>query len=271
MEVFEWRNKRITLIDLSDTLENETRSFEPNPHEIKYIDHIEGMKLGAEIFKIPPNALEQIFPRGHAWAVELVTLSTHSGTHIDAPYHYGPLMADGRPARTIDQVPLRWCFGDGVVLDMTHKNRGEGISAEDLEEALEKIGYRLKPYDIVLIRTDAFKRFKEPGYDKLHAGLTRDGVAFLVERGVKLIGIDAWGLDRPFDVMFKEALEDGYEFWQAHFYGLEQEYCQIEKLTNLDKIPRPYGFTVIAFPFKIKGASAGWARVVALVEEEDEL
>jgi kynurenine formamidase len=270
VEVFEWGNKRIALIDLSDTLENETRAFEPNAHEIRYIDHVEGMRLGAEVFKMTSDVLEKAFPRGHAWAVELVTVSTHSGTHVDAPYHYGPLMADGRPARTIDQVPLRWCFGDGVVLDMTHKKRGDGISANDIEEALEKIGYTLKPYDIVLIRTDVYKRFKEPGYDLLHPGLTRDGVAFLVERGVKLIGIDAWGLDRPFDVMLKEALEGKYEFWQAHFYGLEQEYCQIEKLTNLDKIPRPYGFTVIAFPFKIKGASAGWARVVALVELEED-
>lgn len=266
MEEFEWGGRRVVLIDLSDTLENETAPFEPNRHEIRYIDHVEGMKLGADIFKLSPDVLPKIFPRGYAWAVEVATLSSHSGTHVDAPYHYGPRMVDGRPARPIDQVPLRWCFGDGVVLDMTHKSRGEGITAQDIEEALRKIGYALKPYDIVLIRTDTYKRFKEKGYDVLHAGLTREGTAYLVERGVKLIGIDAWGIDRPFDVMFKEALEGRYEFWQSHFYGLENEYCQIEKLVNLDKIPRPYGFTVMAFPAKIKRAGAGWARVVALVD-----
>ena len=265
MEELVWKGRRVALVDLSDTLENETSAFEPNRHEIRYVDHVEGMNLGAQIFGLSPEVLTKIFPRGHAWAVEIVTLSSHSGTHVDAPYHYGPRMKDGRPTRTIECVPLRWCFGDGVVLDMTHKARGDGITDSDVEEALRKIGYTLKPYDIVLIRTDASKHFKEKGYDMLHAGLTREGAAYLVERGIRLIGIDAWGLDRPFDVMFKEAVEGTYEFWQAHFYGLENEYCQIEKLTNLDKLP-PYGFTVMAFPTKLKGASAGWARVVALVE-----
>lgn len=88
--------------------------------------------------------------------------------------------------------------------------------------------------------------------------------------GAGTIGIDAWGLDRAFDVMAGEVLrgEEGVEFWETHLYGLEEEYVQIEKLANLDKLPVSHGFTVMAFPCKIRGPSAGWSRVVALVEME---
>jgi kynurenine formamidase len=62
---------------------------------------------------VPPSG-----PGGRAGAIERVSVSTHAGTHLDAPYHYGPTMVDGTPARTIDKVPLSWCFSDAVVLDM---------------------------------------------------------------------------------------------------------------------------------------------------------
>jgi len=55
--------------------------------------------------------------------------------------------------------------------------------------------------------------------------------------------------------------------WEAHFAGREREYCHIEKLANLDKIPKPFGFKVACFPIKITGASAGWCRPVAIVEK----
>jgi kynurenine formamidase len=269
VEPFYWLGKKVALIDLSSTLSNDTKAFEPNAHDITYLDHVQGMQLGAKIMGWDETMTRKVFSRGYVWAVEQVTLSTHSGTHIDAPYHYGPRMTDGTKARTIDEVPLRWCFGHGVVLDMTTRDREAGIAREDIEAELERIGYSLQPYDIVLVRTDTSKRFHEPRYDFKHAGLRREATQFLVESGVKLIGIDAWGIDRAFDVLVKDALAGKAEFWESHFYGLEREYLQIEKLANLDRLPQPYGFTVMAFPYKIRGASAGWARVVALVEVDD--
>lgn len=268
METYVTGNRRVTLIDLSDELENATSDFEPNRHQIQYVDHVTGMNMTVDVFKVDRNLLPALFPDGHAWAVEIATLSSHSGTHIDAPYHYGPT-SGGEPAKTIEQLPLRWFFGDAFVLDMTHKQRGEGITADDVEAALAKIGYTVKPLDIALVRTDTWKHFKEPGYDRMHAGLERSATQYLVERGVKVIGIDAWGLDRPFDVMFREAAGGVRgRFWESHFYGKEREYCQIEKLTNLDKIPKPFGFTVACFPYRLKGASAAWTRAVAIIEDE---
>jgi len=254
--------RTLTLIDLSDCIGNETSDFEPNPHRITYISHAEGLALSAR-YGLKP----EYFAPGHAWAVESVTLSTHSGTHVDAPYHYGPT-SGGAPAKTIDQLPLRWFYSDGVRLDMRQKAPGEGITADDMKRELERIGYAIKPLDIVLVWTGASQHFKEPGYDQRHAGLRADATRYLVEAGVKVIGIDAWGLDRPFVVMAVEA-EAGHPdvFWESHFYGMEREYCQIEKLANLDRLPRPFGFRVSCFPYNIKGASAAWTRAVAIFEE----
>ncbi|MVN88237.1 cyclase family protein [Deinococcus sp. HMF7620] len=271
-ERFRWRGREVALFDLSDTLDNATSAFEPNAHHIAYTDHVRGKEVGAELFAsvlgMPRESTEKVFSRGHAWAVEEATISTHSGTHMDAPYHYGPEASGGSRPRTIDEVPLRWCFGDGVLLDMTAKDRVAGISREDVEAELRRIRYELKPFDIVLIRTDASKFFNTAGYDRQHPGLQRSATAYLVERGVRTIGIDAWGLDRAFDVMAGDVLRgaENVEFWETHLYGLEHEYAQLEKLANLDALPVTHGFTVMAFPYKIQGASAGWSRVVALVE-----
>jgi len=253
--------RRVRVYDLSDTLDNATSAFEPNPHALAYVDHSHSV-AGAS----PLGVAAELWKDGLGWAVARVSLSTHSGTHVDAPYHYGP-ESGGQPARTIENVPLRWCYSDGVVLDMTHQDRRQGISSEDVEHELERIGYQVKPFDIVLVRTDTWKRFREPGYDRLHPGLRVSATRWLVEHGVRLIGIDAWGIDRAFDVLQEYALHGEAVFWESHIYGREHEYSQIERLAHLDELPRPFGFRVAAFPVRLAAASAGWARVVAIFEE----
>lgn len=263
MERFQRGRTRITLIDLSDRISNETSAFEPNPHAIAYVGHDQTPAGFERALGIPADT----WPDGRMAAVENVTLSTHTGTHVDAPYHYGP-DSGGRPARTIDEVPLAWCFGAGVLLDFSGRPAGDGIVAGDIDRELARIGHVLEPFDIVLIRTGASAHFGRPGYENVHAGLRRDAVARLVEAGVRMIGIDAWGLDRPFDVMAAEARAgDVDQLWEAHFYGKDREYSHIEKLSNLDALPRPTGFRVAAFPVKVAGASAAWTRVVAIYEE----
>jgi kynurenine formamidase len=151
---------------------------------------------------------------------------------------------------------------------MRHKATGEFITVSDLEAALDKIGYSLKPLDIVLLQTGADRRLNSPAYFE-QPGLGREGVLWLVEQGARVIGIDAYTLDRPFASMVADYRRtgDGRFIWPAHFAGLTREYCQIEKLVNLDQIPQSSGFYVSCLPIKIKGASAGWCRAVALVPQ----
>jgi len=245
------------IIDLSHALENAATD------RVEYIDHVQSVELYAKRRGLTAADL----PDGMYCAVENVFASTHSKTHLDAPYHYGPA-SGGKPAKTIDEIPLEWCYGDGVLFDFTHKKKGGSIEVEHLKEALRKIGYTIKPFDIVLIRTDVSKYIDVKGYENMHPGMSREATLWLINQGVKIMGIDAWGWDRPFDVMeeeFKGGIKD--RFWAAHFAGREKEYCHLENLANLDQIPKPYGFKIAVFPIKIKGAGAGWVRAVALLEE----
>ena len=94
----------------------------------------------------------------------------------------------------------------------------------------------------------------------------REATLFLLDQGVKIVGTDAWSWDRPLCYIAQEfaATKDATLIWEGHFAGIEKEYYHLEKLANLDKLP-PFGFKVACFPIKIKAASAGWARPVAIL------
>ncbi len=247
------------LYDLSVPISN--RAAEPFPPHIVYHSHEEGARQAAEALGVPLN----VFPNERAWAVETVTLSTHNGTHMDAPYHYGPL-SDGKPARTIDHVPLEWCYGDGVLLDFSQKEPGSSIEIEDVDAALKRIGYALKPLDIVLIRTDADKKFFDPTYFVAHAGMSAKATRYLLDHGIRLTGTDGWGWDIPLNLQAEQyrATGDPNVLWEAHFLGTKIEYVHIEKLANLDLLPQPFGFKVAAFPILVENASGSWVRPVAM-------
>ncbi len=250
------------IFDLNVPLEDSPS--EPLPVKVAHQAHKESAPLMASFFEAELDDL----PNGLGWANDNVTMNAHAGTHVDAPWHYYPT-CDGKPARTIDQLPLEWFFSDGVILDMRHKPRGGLISSEDVQAALEKITYTLKPYDIVMIQTGADKLWGEAAYFQAGAGMSAEATRWLIEQGIKVMGIDAWGWDQPFWAMkerFKETGDPGV-IWEAHRVGMDLEYCQIEKLANLDQLPRPYGFKVACFPVKLAGGSAGWSRVVAIFSD----
>ena len=250
------------LIDLSVPLQHEAVS-EPMPAKIHYVTHeAEGLAQMQQFFGV--RAEDLVWSSGKGWAIEEIHAITHTGTHVDAPYHYGP-SSEGKPARRIDEVPLEWCYAPGVVIDVRHLAAGAEITVDDLRGGLERIGYMLRPLDIVLLQTGCDKRIQSPQY-YAQPGLGREGTLWLVEQGVRVIGIDAYTIDRPFASMVADFRRtgDGRFIWPAHFAGITREYCQIEKLANLDLLP-PFGFMVSCLPVKIEGASAGWCRAVAIV------
>jgi kynurenine formamidase len=248
------------IVDLSTPHQN--GASEPFPPTIEYQGHQDGARRLGKLAGIPPEQ----FPDGMALATEKITASAHSGTHVDAPWHYGPLV-NGKKARTIDEIPLEWCYGPGVRLDFRHLEAGSNIKADQIEQALAGIGHTLSPGEIVLIQTGADKYWMTDQYLPAQSGLSMEATALILQQGVRCIGIDGWGLDRPVARM-AEAHRRGEPnaLWPSHFYGRIKEYLQIEKLANLDAVPST-GFTVAAFPVKILGASAGWCRAVAFVDD----
>jgi len=145
---FPFAGRSVHVVDLSQRLSNATSAFEPMPHEIEYFDHTDTIAVAEAKFGVGAEH----WLEGRVWAHERVTLTTHSGTHVDAPYHYHPTSA-GRPARTIAEVPLRWLMGDGVLLDLRHCDRVEGIREAHVRAELERIGHEPRAFDIVLVRT----------------------------------------------------------------------------------------------------------------------
>jgi kynurenine formamidase len=253
-------NRRI--IDLAITIEPA-----PGPEHQKLEIEYERHEDTAEYMMMRFECGKEDLPEGLGWANEYVTLGTHVGTHMDAPWHYHPV-SEGKKAKTIDEVPVEWFYGDGVVIDMSHKKPGELITTEDLKTALQNIGYTLKPFDIVFVMTGADKLWGTKEYWSRFPGLGKESTLWLCEQGIKVMGTDSAGWDRPFWAMVEEFKKTGDSsvIWGAHFAGIEREYCQIEKLTNLDQLPS-YGFKVACPPVKIKDASSGWVRPIAIVDD----
>jgi kynurenine formamidase len=227
---------------------------------IEYQTHKDTVPAALRVF----GCKEEDLPEGLAWASEQMNLSTHAGTHMDSTYHYWPT-SQGVKSRTIDEIPLEECFGDGVVLDLRHKKAGERTMAAEIKAALEKTGHTLKPGDIVCLRFGHDRHFGTATYWDDYAGMSAEATIWLIDRGVKTIGTDAVGFDRGFPYQKADFARTGDRslLWEAHRVGVDREYWQIEKMANLDKLP-PTGFKIACFPVKIKGASAGWVRPVAI-------
>ncbi|MBM3569943.1 MAG: cyclase family protein [Alphaproteobacteria bacterium] len=253
-------------VDISMPLENDVIS-DPQPFgpKIAYMNH---QQTFGQIEPFFPGLKKSDLPDGEAWAVERVELITHNGTHLDAPYHFHSTMNKGERAITIDEVPLDWCFRPGVKLDFRRFPDGYVVTAADVEAELARIGHRLRPMDIVVVNTRAGSRYGKDDYVNSGCGMGYAATMYLLERGVRLTGTDAWSWDAPF-VHTKEkyaATKDAKLIWEGHKAGRDIGYCHLEKLHNLEALPGD-GFTVSCFPVKIRGASAGWTRAVAIFEE----
>jgi kynurenine formamidase len=253
------------IIDLSVFLENDVISDPPGYRpKIDYIDHETSVPELLEFF---PGLKAEDLPDGEAWAIERVELITHNGTHLDAPYHFASTMDGGQRAITIDEVSLDWCFQPGVKLDFRHFADGYIVTAADVEAELTRIGHTLSPLEIVVVNTAAGARYGSDDYVSAGCGMGYEATRYLLDRGVRLTGTDGWSWDAPFVHTLKEyqASGDASLIWAGHKAGRDIGYCHLEKLHNLEALP-PTGFTIACFPVKIRAASAGWTRAVAIFD-----
>jgi kynurenine formamidase len=258
------------IIDISVALRAGIASDPPRSlPEINYIDHKMSAPAMAEYMGVPVDAL----PESEYAAVERVNISTHNGTHLDAPYHFFSRMNErfvpgGEPSWRIDEVPLDWCFRPGVKLDFRDKPDGYVCQPDDVKRELDRIGHVLQLLEIVVVNTAAGARYGQDDYVDTGCGMGKAATLWMLEQGIRLVGTDAWSWDAPFSLTRKRVAETGDAslIWEGHRAGREIGYCHLEKLANLDQLP-PTSFTVACFPVKVHRGSAGWTRAVAILDD----
>ncbi len=252
------------IIDLSVPVRS--NPGEPVPVAIKLTDHVEGARVLGGAYGLTAED----FPDGYAISTELVTLSTHCGTHIDAPLHYGP-WSEGRAARSIDQLGLEWFFAEGLLLRFDPDPELGPVSVAEVAEAVERHGFHSIARMIALLDVGAAKKWATKDYFTAFRGIDPAAIEYLIDRGVKVIGTDAFGFDQPFGAMLEEWRRTRRQeaLWPAHILGRRREYFQIERLAGLDQLPENGSFKVACFPIRLEGCGASWTRAVAIMEDSD--
>ncbi|MFW9874979.1 MAG: cyclase family protein [Candidatus Thorarchaeota archaeon] len=259
-------------IDLSIPLINPNELvFDPPYSRLKivYSDHKSGGKQMALVF--PELNPEEHLPDGKGWASEAITITTHNGTHMDAPWHFAPVQdkeVGEKKALTIDEFPLEWGIGPLIVLNCTDFEDGHVMTVKEIDKKLEDIDHKLQDGDVLCINTNASKYAGTKDYINRGVGVGRNATLHIIRQGVHVVGTDAWSWDAPFSITAQkwEKKKDSSIIWEGHFAGIQLGYFQMEKLSNLDKVP-PKGATIYCFPIKIARASAGWVRAVATIPE----
>jgi kynurenine formamidase len=194
----------------------------------------------------PTNPLPDVKPVGilsrDGYNVESIQMVTHTGTHVDAPYHMleSPI--------TVDQLDLNRLIGYGYVV--RPKFNGVEITKDDLNRVWRP------EYDgnIVLIETGWWKKrafTKEFLYD--FPGLSIDAAKFLMDHNVKAVGIDTLGIE-PYN----------HKDFEVHKLLLSRNVYIVEDLTNLSELEDGKRYFIVILPIKFQGASGSMARVVAI-------
>ena len=263
------------LIDLSVTLDPDNRAKLPPAlagaagviaPAIEYLHP--ASEAGRDEFCRYLGCSHDDLPDGEGWGAEVLTdLSSHCGTHVDAPLHSGSHIG-GKTARTITDIALEELYRPGLVLDVRPWAKlGEEITIEMLDAALGATGQRINDGDAVLIRTGQ-ERFtmSDPEYYR-QPGMSRASTLHLTRQGATILGTDAVGWDLPFGTMAQKFKETGDPtvLWDGHKAIVEREAFIVQQLTNLGALPLS-GFMVAFFPLKLARCSAAPARVVAFVD-----
>jgi len=214
----------------------------------------------AEKFRLHKDA-EGVTPAGYYYASNSFATSEHGGTHLDAPVHF----AQGH--QSVDEIPLQRFFGPSVVVDVRKQSEGNAdyqVTVDDLMRA-EADG-TMTAETIVLLRTgfsshwpDAAKYLgtAERGAEavpKLHfPGLHPDAAKWLVEKGVRAVGIDTASIDYGQSTLF-----------ESHRILYAADLPAFENLTALDRLPTRGAF-IVALPMKIADGTGAPLRAVAIL------
>ncbi len=215
----------MTLIDLSYPLSSNTPLFPGTaPIELEAIERTED-----------PPAMGR-----RSLNVTRLSMGVHTGTHMDAPFHFFP------SGLTIDRIPLEQCLGLALLVNL----RGLGANSEIDLTAIPDLKNKLSRTRKLILNTGWAQYWGDATYFTDHPRISAESAAFLVDCGIHLIGVDTPSVDRP--------------PFPAHLAFLGNGIAIVENLTNLDAIEADE-FQLTVLPLKLMGRDASPVRAIASV------
>lgn len=216
-----WKRLAGRVVDLSVSLANGTPSFPGDPPF--FLESHDTLKTAG-------------------YNLARITMGTHQGTHVDAPYHF---FDDGA---TVERLDLTACIGPALLVDLSRKAASEPIGVADLAQWAPRIG----PGSRVIYRTGWDSRLGQPGYFEGYPSMTTDVARWLAGRGIALLGMDT-----P---------SPGVDWKDVHEILLGSGVVILEELANLDQVGVEE-FVLVAEPLRLAGADGSPVRALALVPD----
>ena len=175
--------------------------------------------------------------------LELLFLSSHTGTHIDAPYHFT------EKGKKIHEIPLKRLTGNATLIKL-RKNRNEAISKSDIIN-YEKIHGKIHDHSSIFFFTGWEKNLKKHNYFTENPGLNNLAAKYLASKKTNLVGIDSPSIDLGNDDSFS-----------VHHILAKNDVLIVENLANLNRI-FTNSFNFVILPLKLKGATGSPVRAIA--------
>jgi arylformamidase len=231
-------------------------------HSCRVIDLSHALGPGIPVYPgFPDPRFEVMYSQqaGMDANVEVLQFVPHSGTHMDAPYHFFSHLP------RVDELPVDCLTGPAVVVDLSAKKGSLAVEDEDIRGWEQSSGEAIQPGDIVLLRSDHSKTWKvgrdgdlfwKNGWPYLAAS----AVDYLAGKAIKALGVETFSPDPEF------LQKPGSDSYYTHHTLLPKGILIMECLANLDQIPTCRGL-LIALPLKIAGGSGSPLRVVMVVED----
>lgn len=176
--------------------------------------------------------------------LELLFFSSHTGTHIDAPFHFN------EKGTKIDKIPINRLVGESILIKLSKSNL-ESITKSDITNFEKKYG-KIPDNSNVIFYTGWQKNIKKNYYFSKNPGLAKSAAIYLVSKKINLVGIDSPNIDLGSDKKFI-----------THKIFSKNEVLIVENLANLNKI-KNHLFFLIVLPLKLKSATGSPVRAIAL-------
>lgn len=206
------------------------------------------LSISSSIPNFPGSPKPQFIPWSSitkdGYNLELLFLSSHTGTHLDAPYHFA------KDGLKIHEIPIQRFFGTAILIKMP-KDKDQAIRKNDIISFEKKYGIIPKNSSIVFF-TDWQKNLNKDYYFLSNPGLSESAVKYLVSKKINLVGIDSPSIDLGIDKKFT-----------AHKILAKNNILIVENLSNLKKI-KNNNFDFVFLPLKLMNATGSPIRAIAI-------